>query len=1167
MPHNDLTIDFNDASFDTSNANTQPVPGVNVDVVLPISDNANFGAAEDFRASTSSPINSIALMPDQATAGVMEEFLFEFDNDIDNNPNTQDPGLKITTEGRDNNNNEVIQNIELAGTFNNLTDGGTLDVHVDTGLTVDHDGNANTAKIPVFQKFSLGAPTANSGDDMAILVSGDTNGANMGNGNDMAMINVDATADMTGTYKGGAGFDVLTLVEGVVQDNGALVDFGKGISGDVNSALVTNYGGTGSGLNFFMSEFETLQLTNNADTIIIGSKTGHGLTDKYDAAYLNNGADNSMIELKSGYTDGGAADVMYINAGSNIKLNFDFVNTDQGISAEFAANGNVTVDDLGGSGPEIDVNITKTGGTGLAIDYLEGTENKDVVVNKGTIGVTVDLGGSKGDADVFTGSATSGNDMLDARIAHDLSFKDAGNGYIEVKSGTDVYAELKDVDYIMVRDKAQGAEVTQADVKLWDDTKTSLENAKTSADTALSNATNPGSSVITGVTQQQIDAYAALVKAESDTNTALRNATDPGNQVTETVTQQMIDDYKAIVDAEAAANTALANGTDPGTNTPIAAVTQQMIDDYKAIVDAEAAANTALANGTNPGTNTPIAAVTQQMIDDYAALVKAASDAASALQSHTNTSRPVLTDVDFLKDMTHLNGTKLMGSLGDGAKDAYGLGYDVMTSAQVDSFGTGNGTTNLRVYYEGDHDDFVDTDDNVIVSRENGTVTMSAGNSTRGSSWEGVIEGQYGPGQAPGFYIEVSQKKLAVTFDKTKGEWKVDTSAIQVAENADTAISAANGSAKSGAALATKVASQFGIQLKANTDHSGTAISNDIYLNATEEAITELLGGGVQSKSYNFDFYTKVDLKAEGGDVTVNVKLAESSGSFTLDFADLDVAVESFHNVADNAGAAITSSSAAGEFVKIDNAGDIALGNGGDDTYVIGADNSGLYGGVALEYGNIGTSGGLTGSVDAVNINSVDSVDDLTFRRGKYRNEEDGSTLFIADKNGGNETVLFDNYNNYLDFRRVEYLTVEDGANNNEVYEIVTSKNLSDWDNEIYVADGGTSHVMVGGDDYVIGSSKADTVKLILSDIIGGSADASGTIDLSGLTDADTVAIDGTVLKNQADLVTKLQAGIDSGKDGKATISFDKSADTLTVAYDNVDGTTYDFTTTYEFIA
>ena len=69
---------------------------------------------------------------------------------------------------------------------------------------------------------------------------------------------------------------------------------------------------------------------------------------------------------------------------------------------------------------------------------------------------------------------------------------------------------------------------------------------------------------------------------------------------------------------------------------------------------------------------------------------------------------------------------------------------------------------------------------------------MSAGNSSRGSTWEAQIEGQYGPGQAPGFYIEVSQKKLAVTFDDTKGEWKVDTTAIQVAEGADTAISAAS---------------------------------------------------------------------------------------------------------------------------------------------------------------------------------------------------------------------------------------------------------------------------------------------------------------------------------------------------------------------------------------
>ena len=141
-----------------------------------------------------------------------------------------------------------------------------------------------------------------------------------------------------------------------------------------------------------------------------------------------------MIELKSGYTDGGAADVMYINADSNIYLSFDFADaTNTGISAVFAANGNVTVDDLGGSGPEIDVNITKTGGTGLTVDYLEGTENKDVVVNQGTKGVTVNLGGSEGDADVFTGSANSVNDFLDAREAYDLAFtRVTGTDYIQL---------------------------------------------------------------------------------------------------------------------------------------------------------------------------------------------------------------------------------------------------------------------------------------------------------------------------------------------------------------------------------------------------------------------------------------------------------------------------------------------------------------------------------------------------------------------------------------------------------------------------------------------------------------------------------------------------------------------------------------------------------------
>jgi hypothetical protein len=515
-----------------------------------------------------------------------------------------------------------------------------------------------------------------------------------------------------------------------------------------------------------------------------------------------------------------------------------------------------------------------------------------------------------------------------------------------------------------------------------------------------------------------------------------------------------------------------------------------------------------------------------------------------------------------------------------------------MTSAIVDTFGTGS---DLRVYYEGDHDDFIDTDD--IMMGTEGVLTMSAGLSSRGDTWEAGIAGQYNDGQAPGFYVEIinegdptNRDKLAVTFDDVKGMWKVDTTAVQVAEGATAAISSAStsvdvggtsiSSTTSGADLAQVVADRFGIQLdmSAGVDHTSTAISGDIYLNATEEAITQLLGSGVEEKAYDFGFYTKVDLKAVGGDVTVNVNLQQQTGgnTFKLDFKDLDVSVESFHNVVGvdvTPAAGIISSSAAGEFVHMDSQQDIALGNGGNDTYVVGADVSGMYGGTALEYGNIGEYGGLANSdADAVNFNSATSVSDLTFERKAVRNEADGNSLSITDS-GGNETILFDNYNTYLDFRRVEYLTVEDGANNNEVYEIVTSanKNITDWDNEIYVAYGNTStDVAVGGDDYIFGSSQADLVNLYLDGIIGTS-DEVATIDLSGLDSSDTVNVvaGGNIsAEDAADAKSNIAAGIASGDEGKATITFDYDVggSKITIAYDNLVDDTKDFSETYNYI-
>ena len=97
------------------------------------------------------------------------------------------------------------------------------------------------------------------------------NGGNMGGGNDMAVINVDATTAIQGMYKGGSGYDSLQLVEGVRSDNGAIVDFVAGAEGG-NSAYVLPLSDQSSDLLFEIAEWESLQLTNNSDLILIGQQ-------------------------------------------------------------------------------------------------------------------------------------------------------------------------------------------------------------------------------------------------------------------------------------------------------------------------------------------------------------------------------------------------------------------------------------------------------------------------------------------------------------------------------------------------------------------------------------------------------------------------------------------------------------------------------------------------------------------------------------------------------------------------------------------------------------------------------------------------------------------------------------------------------------------------------
>ena len=125
--------------------------------------------------------------------------------------------------------------------------------------------------------------------------------------------------------------------------------------------------------------------------------------------------------------------------------------------------------------------VDEIDGTGQLVDAIKTTGYNDMVINNGSTGITVDLGGSKSGADVFDGSVASKNDVLDARSVQDLTFEEDGD-YIKVTNGTDVNALLKDVDYIMVRDRAQGPEVTQADIKAYDDETERLQDLKEAAD-------------------------------------------------------------------------------------------------------------------------------------------------------------------------------------------------------------------------------------------------------------------------------------------------------------------------------------------------------------------------------------------------------------------------------------------------------------------------------------------------------------------------------------------------------------------------------------------------------------------------------------------------------------------------------------------------------------
>ena len=514
---NNLTIDFNDASFDSGDQ--QPVPGIDVDVVFPLNDTTEtVGSGEhektenefiDNRENTGNvAATSIALMPSDSVSGMMEEFMFEFDNDLndDGDATQDDQGLRIISKK---NGVEGIQEIQLMGDFENLHDGGSLDVYINDGQT---EGGALTFNSNLDgEPISLGA---NATKDTAYFVGGDTDGFVMNENDNQAFINVESTSTMGGTFSGAGGMDYLELVEGVISGNGAVVSFQAGL-GDANSAFVSTLGD--GNLAFYIDEFELIKLTDSNDIITIGSQTGVGVTNYFDASYFGGGS-NSMLMVQTGFTDGGLKDVVEVHADSNLMLDFDFASDyGVGVDAVFNSNGGMTVTGTGGTAnsPTIDVLVKWAGGAELpdgspnamSVDYLVATNNQDTVTNQGDIGVTVNLGRADTGVDEFLGSSSSGNDILDARETHTLAFMNstANSGYINVKGESELGgwldADLKSVDYIMVRD-TKLENITESD-QIWDNM------GNVDVDFYKDNSHLNGSQIISGLGLGASDSYGA----------------------------------------------------------------------------------------------------------------------------------------------------------------------------------------------------------------------------------------------------------------------------------------------------------------------------------------------------------------------------------------------------------------------------------------------------------------------------------------------------------------------------------------------------------------------------------------------------------------------------------------------------------------------------------
>ena len=170
---------------------------------------------------------------------------------------------------------------------------------------------------------------------------------------------------------------------------------------------------------------------------------------------------------------------------------------------------------------------------------------------------------------------------------------------------------------------------------------------------------------------------------------------------------------------------------------------------------------------------------------------------------------------------------------------------------------------------------------------------------------------------------------------------------------------------------------------------------------------------------------------ANNNDVVVNVGLNHNYTAPQTTGASMhqtSLVKMDYNTVATDKGAAVGGTG--GDFIEAATQA-MALGNAGSDTYQLDASDQAM----VHEIGDL--MGGLVSDEDSVQFELATDMDQLNFTRGRIAGEADGNSLFITSATSG-DAKLFDQYNDFLTWRKTEYLVIDDGATSNEVFELVT---------------------------------------------------------------------------------------------------------------------------------